>query len=142
MSVSFRRSLAVCLLLAISGCDEHAGAPPVSTSIEEADVSGVVKLRGKPLNNGTVNFHSANIRRATQDRSAKIGADGSYSIKAYLGQNNVSVEASELMSAKNRQFRGFEQDVDVQTGSNKIDIDINPANQDLGKTKAPRPPRK
>jgi len=123
------------VLLANGGCDEYAGAPPVSTSTEEADVTGIVKLRGKPINNGTVLFHSANIRRATQDRSVKIGQDGSYSIKAYLGQNTVKVDCKELLSPKNRQFQDFEQQVDVQSGSNTIDIDINPENRDLPKPK-------
>jgi hypothetical protein len=126
------------LLFPAAGCDEHAGAPAVSTSKEEADVKGVVKLRGKPVTNGRVNFHSANIRRATQDRSAPIGSDGTYAIKAYVGQNTVKADCKELMSSKNLRFRDFEKDVDVQSGTNQIDIDINPENIDTGATKGRR----
>ena len=128
----------VLALTLLGGCDEYPDAPPVSTSTEEADVTGVVKLRGKPLSNGSVTFHSANIRRATKDRSADIGSDGSYSIKAYLGQNSVRINAKELLSPKNRHLLDFEQQVDVQSGANTIEIDINPENRDAPRTKLPR----
>jgi hypothetical protein len=122
--------VAVALLVA-GGCGgEHAGAPPVSTSTEEADVTGVVKVRGKPVTNGTVTFHSANIGRATRDRTVPIKKDGTYSLKAYVGQNTVSVDCKELASPKNREFRDFEALLDIQSGSNTKDIEINPENRD------------
>jgi hypothetical protein len=130
--------VAVALVFAAQGCGFNSGAPAVSSTMEEADVKGTVSVRGRAVNNGTVTFHSANIRRATRDRSAPIQADGSYSIKAYQGQNNVIVNCNELRSAQNRQFREFELDVDVQPGSNTIDIEINRENRDAPGTKAPR----
>jgi hypothetical protein len=134
-------SLAVGLLVA-PGCDEHAGAPPVSTSTEEADVTGVVKFRGKPVKNGTVTFHSANIRRATQDRIAPIKADGSYSIKAFQGGNVVILDCKELQTQRGRQIREFERQFDVQPGSNTFDIEAGPEPRDSAPSKAPKRPAK
>jgi hypothetical protein len=112
------------------GCGgEHAGAPAVSTSTEEADVTGVVKVRGKPVSGGSVNFHSANIGRATPDRTVPINKDGTYSLKAFVGRNTVSVDCKELASPKNREFRDFEMQIDIQSGSNTKDIEINPENR-------------
>ena len=45
------------------------------------------------------------------------------------------VNCNELLSAQNRQFREFELDVDVQSGSNTIDVEINQENRNAPPTK-------
>src|SRR5262249_59805035 len=79
-----RRLVAAGLALAlgtaglVGGCSD---APPVSGSMEEATVSGIARVRGKPVTNGRVTFRSSNINRpGAPTKEAEIGKDGRYSI--------------------------------------------------------------
>jgi hypothetical protein len=122
-----------CLGLALfliphAGCDEHAGAPPVSDSTEEVLLKGTVRIRGKPATGGTVTFRAANIRRPTAGtRSSAIGKDGSYTVKTLVGDNYVEVASKDLTRPKNRDLLGSEQTVKVGSGDQTIDINLPPA---------------
>jgi hypothetical protein len=108
------------------GCD-FSGAPAVPASTEEAEVKGTVKVRGKLVNNGTIVFHSANIKRATKDVLAKINKDGTFTAQTVVGQCTVLVDCNELGSKKNLQLQGAaEQVVTIEPGTNEIDINIPP----------------
>ena len=75
---------------AIAGCD---GSSWISASYgEEGTVHGKVTLDGSPVTKGKVVFGPAQSRRKKDsDRSAPIGADGTYSIKTLAGPNSVMV---------------------------------------------------
>jgi hypothetical protein len=121
------RSIAVAVMVAYSGCNEHAGAPPVSSSLEEATVKGTVRVRGKTVDNGTIRFNCANIRRPNAaPREARINKDGTYTLKTLLGENNVEVECKELHTPKNARFLENDYFVRVETGENTFNIDIPP----------------
>ena len=86
-------------LLACYGCG-GSGAPPVSSSTEEATVHGRVTLDGKPPSGGSVSFDPSNIgRKDARIASAEIGKDGSYTIKTLVGENKVSVDSPETKKA-------------------------------------------
>lgn len=126
-ATSFSRWAALALALACTGCDEHAGAPSVSSSTEEATVKGVVRVNGKAVTNGTVLFRCSNIRRPTAStHTAPINKDGTYSITTLVGENYVEVDCKELQAAKNRRYSDLELDVKVESGENTIDLDIPP----------------
>ena len=44
-----------------------------------------------PAAGGKITFKSSNINRKTNDVAAEIGADGSYTIKALIGENQIRV---------------------------------------------------
>ncbi len=126
----FRSVLAACASAALmvtlcAGCDEHAGAPSVSGSAENAPVKGVVRIHGKAVENGTVTFNGTNIRRPdAKPVQAKIGKGGSYELKALVGQNYVEVDAKELHTAKNRVLAESQVSVMVNSGDNTIDVEL------------------
>jgi hypothetical protein len=98
--------------------------------MEEANVKGTVRARGKPVNNGRIRFHAANIRRpGASDREVQIEKDGTYTTKAFIGQNQVGVTCKELNASQLRQFRDDTQSVMVKSGENTIDIDFPPKPQ-------------
>lgn len=101
--------------------------PSVSSSKEEAKVSGKVTLQGKSLNNGRVLFSPVNIKRAdAQPRQAEIGKDGTYSISTLIGDNLVQIDCKELQLPKNRAIADTERTVNVKSGDNLIDLKIPP----------------
>jgi hypothetical protein len=113
------------LLLASSGCDPHAGAPPVSGSMEEATVKGTVKIRGKPVNGGSIVFSASNFRRPNAaPRTAAINKDGTYTVKALVGENSVEIECKELLTPKNREFKDQVWPATVASGECTIDFDL------------------
>ena len=75
-------------VLVVIGCgDSH---PPVDSSLTEATVKGVVKLKGKPaVGGGTVMFNPSNVDRKVAAATTEIKEDGSYSLKTYTGGNEV-----------------------------------------------------
>jgi hypothetical protein len=117
--------MAVALLMACSGCDPHAGAPPVSGSLEEATVKGTVRLFGKPVTNGNIIFNCSNIRRPNAGvRQARINPDGTYSVKTLVDENYVSVDCKELQTPKNRMYMDNDRTFMVKRGENTFDFDI------------------
>lgn len=121
-------SLGLVLACLESGCGTSVpSGAVVSNSTEEATVSGVVTLRGKPVNNGRVYFSPLNIRRAAvPQRDAAIGKDGRYTIQTLVGDNRVQVDLKELQQAKNRDLADTERMVIVKSGANTIDIAVPP----------------
>src|SRR4051794_15189478 len=85
---SFVAAIAVWTLAAVSGCGD--GKPSVDTSLNEATVTGVVSVKGKPASGGKINFNPSNSGRIVPTKSADIGPDGTYSVKTYTGDNQVS----------------------------------------------------
>jgi len=58
------------------------------SSVEQAEVSGKVLYRGKPLPGGVVTFLSSKGFSGT----AAVGADGSYRLRAPVGSVKISVD--------------------------------------------------
>jgi hypothetical protein len=84
------RWLALAIWVAGAGC--NAFAPGLSSSTEEATVTGTVRVRGKPVTNGEITFRSSNVnRRGAPTKNAPIGKDGRYTITTLVGENFVMV---------------------------------------------------
>ena len=115
--------LAGALLLAGWGCDGGGGAHSVSASTEEATVKGTVTVDGKPISEGDVTFDATNINRKNGGgRTAKIGADGSYSLKTFVGSNSVTVHGTKVDGDPRLRMNGKQ--VDVKDGENTIAIEL------------------
>ncbi len=116
--------LTLIVLASVSGCD-NPNAPKVTGSLDEATVTGIVRVRGKPVNNGSISFKTANTNPPRVPlREVQIGKDGRYTVKAIVGDNIVSVSCSELNAPKNRMFLENEQKIQVSSEKNNIDINI------------------
>jgi hypothetical protein len=122
-----RREVAGWLALAlgaVAGCG-NPDAPRMTASMEEATVTGVVRIRGKPVTNGRIGFRAANINRPdVRPIDTEIGRDGRFTIKTLVGDNSVDVTCKELAQPRNRQLIENEQTIRVRPGENQIDIDI------------------
>jgi hypothetical protein len=106
------------------GCGEGGEAPPPApSSTTEASVSGTVKVRGKLVNNGAVEFDASNPNRQTPARKASIDKDGHYTIKTPIGPNNVVVYSRETVGDSSLQSGVG---VDVKEGNNTADIVLPP----------------
>jgi hypothetical protein len=75
-------------MFVVIGCgDSH---PPVDSSLTEATVKGVIKLKGKPaVGGGTVIFNPSNVDRKVAAATTEIKEDGSFFLKTYTGGNEV-----------------------------------------------------
>jgi hypothetical protein len=121
------RWLALAIWVAGAGC--NAFAPGLSSSTEEATVTGTVRVRGKPVTNGEITFRSSNVnRRGAPTKNAPIGKDGRYTITTLVGENFVMVVCKELFKRENQMLLDLEdgQTVKVGPGENTIDIDLPP----------------
>jgi hypothetical protein len=125
---SLARPIALAALVtALSGC---SAAPDRESSLNDATVTGTVKVRGKLLNGGEVNFNAVNPNRRVDTRKATIGKDGAYTVKAYLGLNIVTVFPPKPRDKQQgKDFFGVnyeEKSVTVTSGENTADLDILP----------------
>jgi hypothetical protein len=119
------RSAAATLVMLGWGCG--SGAPPVDTSTTEATVKGIVTIRGKLVAGGTISFDPSNVKRKSEPvRSARIGKDGSYTIKTLVGRNNVSVSTPVTVKDPLLQYNSCS--FDVANGENTYAIEV-PARQ-------------
>jgi hypothetical protein len=84
MMIALRCSLVILIVVA-PGCKDRGIALPT------APVAGKVTYQGKPLGFGTVTFFHPSGHAA----SAKIAADGTFTLNAYQGKNQVSIECFE-----------------------------------------------
>jgi hypothetical protein len=134
MEIGTRRSCSLAgwiglaaLLTALSGC---SAAPDRESSTEEATVTGTVKVRGKLLNGGELNFNAVNPNRRVEVRKAAIGKDGTYTVKAYIGLNTVTVFPPKPRNKKEgKEFFGVnyeEKSVTVKSGENTEDLEFLP----------------
>jgi hypothetical protein len=111
------------LSLACCGC---GGPPSVSTSSDEAKISGSVTVFGKKATSGQVIIDPSNYKRPdAAPRVAKINADGTYETQTLVGDNFLRVEHPSL--AKSREDMPTLQ-VNVANGGTKYDIVLPPQN--------------
>ena len=111
----------------LSGC---GAAPDRESSLEDATVAGTVKVRGKLLDAGELHWSAVNPNRRVDTRNTTISKDGTYSIKAYIGRNLVTVTPRKPRNKKEGQeFFGVnseERTVDVKPGENTADLEFLP----------------
>lgn len=115
--------LAGCGLTLAGGCGGGATAP-ANSSTAETSVHGTVKVRGKAIDNGYLEFDPTNINRPTAPiAKAEIGKDGRYTAKTLVGPNNVTVQSRETRGDSTLQSPVF---LDAQAGENTLDIELPP----------------
>jgi hypothetical protein len=123
--------MTLAILTLIVGCDSSS-APYVEGSQEEATVKGTVKIKGKLVPGGTIHFNASNSKRMVGSRDAEVKPDGSYTLKAYVGQNIVTLTPprKNRSEIKNRDYFGLEyvdKYVEVKPGEeNVFDLDLTP----------------
>jgi hypothetical protein len=89
--------LALALGAAGVGAGCNPSAPAFSGSREEATVTGIVRVRGKPVTGGEITFRASNVNRPdAPTKNARIGKDGRYTIRTLVGENFVMVVCKEL----------------------------------------------
>jgi hypothetical protein len=123
------RWLTIALWVWVAGGGCSTSAPGLSGSTEEATVTGIVRVRGKPATNGEITFRSSNAnRRGAPTKNASIEKDGRYTITTLVGENVVMVVCKELFKRENQMLLDPEdgQTVKVAPGENTIDIDLPP----------------
>jgi hypothetical protein len=107
------------LIAILAGCGD--GKPSVSTSTEEATVSGTVKAEGKLVTQGEISFDPSNyLRKNVGMKTVPIGKDGTYSIKTLAGENRVRVEGFPTRE------RYLDERFNAEPGTNHFDIDLRP----------------
>jgi hypothetical protein len=117
------------LILPIAnGCSD--GKPAIDTSNNQATVTGVVTVKGKPAPGGKINFNPSNSGRIVGISSADIGPDGSYTVKTYTGGNQVTFSGE--VAIKNPGLGLVREYADVKSGENKIDYDLMGAGAKVG----------
>jgi hypothetical protein len=110
------------LFVATWGCD---GTPSVDTTTAEAKVSGIVRVRGKPMAGGEITFDASNSGRQTETpRKTTIGSDGTYSITTLQGRNTARISGPTI--AKDPQLGYGIHTIEVKSGENTFDIDLPP----------------
>jgi hypothetical protein len=93
-------------------------------------VKGTVKVRGKLLDGGDLHFNASNPNRKVETRDAPIGKDGTYTVKAYVGLNVVTLTPPKAKNrAQGKAFFGVgydEKPVVVNSGENTADLEFLP----------------
>jgi hypothetical protein len=113
-------ALATCSLFAIGCGDSH---PPVDSSLTEATVKGVVKVKGKPAEGGgQISFNPSNVERKVATATATIAEDGSYSLKTFTGGNEVKFSGPFLKD--NPGVALTSRYCEIDSGENVIDFDL------------------
>jgi hypothetical protein len=102
------------------GCMD--GKPSVDSSRNEATVSGTVKVKGVPAEGGSIVFSASNSERIVPPKSAPINKDGTYTVTAYTGGNQILFEGE--LAKKNPEIGLVREYVEVQRGSNTADFDL------------------
>jgi hypothetical protein len=114
------------VLIVLAGCS----APDRESSTDDATVTGTVKVRGKLLDGGELNFNAVNPNRRVEMRKTAIGKDGTYTAKAYIGLNTVTVTPPKPKDKKQgKEFFGVgyeERSVTVKAGENTADLEFLP----------------
>lgn len=128
----------VCIMPFVGlGCGDK---PAVSTSTEEATVTGTVKVHGKLLTGGAVVFDPANSSRTMAvARTVPIGVNGTYKVTTLVGQNTVRIilprkpgalpsdgaTANESKDIRAESAIEYEDIVfEVKSGDNRLDIEF------------------
>jgi hypothetical protein len=127
ISIMHRR-VACMMLVAITtsvfvviGCgDSH---PPVDSSLTEATVKGVIKLKGKPaVGGGRVMFNPSNVERKVAAATAEIKEDGSFFLKTYTGGNEVKFSGPFI--SEERGLALTTRYCELEPGENIINFDL------------------
>ena len=119
----FTPALATTMVFAAWGCGESK--PAVDTTTAEAKVSGVVRVRGKPVDGGEISFDASNMERQdAPHRKATIGHDGTYSVTTLQGRNVARISGP--MVKKEPQLGYGILTFEVKPGDNTWDIDLPP----------------
>jgi hypothetical protein len=113
--------MATLALAACWGCG--GGASSATSSSEEAEVKGTVTIEGKPASKGQIQFDPTVINRKNgKIVTAPIQKDGSYALKASVGDNLIQIRVPQVF--KDRGLLNYQQYVKVQSGQNAIPIDV------------------
>ena len=132
LPICWSRSLPVrigvaAIATAFWGC---SAAPDRESSTDEATVTGTVKVRGKLLAGGELNFNAVNPNRKVDVRKAAIGKDGTYTAKAFVGLNTVTVFPPKPRNKQEgKDFFGVnyeEKSITVKPGENSADLEFLP----------------
>jgi hypothetical protein len=127
-----RMLMVVSMLSLFVGCDGSGSAPYVEGSKDEAAVKGTVKVKGKLVPGGTIHFNASNSKRMVPSRDAEVQPDGTFTLKAFVGQNIVTLTAprKNRADAKNRDYFGLEyvdKYFEVKPGEENVaDLDLTP----------------
>jgi len=127
-----RTLLMVSILSLLVGCGISGSAPYVEGSQDEAAVKGTVKVKGKLVPGGTIHFNASNSKRMVPSRDAEVQPDGTYALKAFVGQNIVTLTPPRKgrADAKNRNYFGLEyvdKYIEVKPGEENVaDLDLTP----------------
>ena len=122
MMQSFRRVAAVAIGASAFawGC---GGGPEVTTSSEEATVSGTVIIQGEPPKEAEIVFDPSNVkRRDAAVRTAPIGDDGSYTITTLVGDNVVTFSGP--ITSRNQGLGTTRLPFRVEPGENTFNITL------------------
>jgi hypothetical protein len=124
MLIVRRRLVGLVSAAVLAGClGCGGGAPPASSSTQEAEVSGTVTIRGKPATGGEITFDPSNIyRRDAGLATAKIGPDGRYSLKTLVGENAVRVHGPQV--DKDPTLDTNQLGVVIKAGTSTVPIDV------------------
>jgi hypothetical protein len=120
-----RRTAIGIVLLATSGLVLNPGCddtPPMDRSKTEAKVTGIVKVKGKPVEGGEIKFDPSNALRQVGSFTAKIGPDGTYSATTYTGENVVRFAGPMLQA--HPEIGLSTRFCEVTSGQNTFDFDL------------------
>jgi hypothetical protein len=132
MNRNIIRILLLSTSVSVVGCDSSGSAPYVEGSQDEAAVKGTVKVKGKLVPGGILHFNASNSKRMVASRDAQVQSDGTFTVKAYVGQNIVTLTPprKNRADAKNRDYFGLEyvdKYVEVKPGEENVaDLDLTP----------------
>ncbi|WP_435011561.1 hypothetical protein P12x_002877 [Tundrisphaera lichenicola] len=124
------RRIAIGIILLAAGCGD--GTPPMDTSQSQVKVSGIVKVKGKPVSGGQIKFDPSNALRQVGSFTAEIGPDGTYSAVTYTGENVVRFSGAMLKA--NPEIGLTTRFCNVTAAENVFDFDL------LGETDQVRGP--
>lgn len=113
-----------------AGCGE--GRPSVSTSSQEAKVSGKVTIRGKPMKGGEIRFNPANYQRPNAPmRTGKIGGDGTFEVTTLVGHNGVSLSGPDIRKDPTLAYANTS--IEVESGGSTLNIELPPPTSSASK---------
>lgn len=127
MSTRWSSLFSACAALAaLAGCG--SSSPSVETSMAEATVKGVIKVKGEPMTSGEITFDPGNYKRSdVEPHTAKIQSDGHYEATTLVGQNTVTLSGPEI--EKNPELAYGALSLEVQPGVNTYDVILPPPDQ-------------
>ncbi len=128
---SYRLTSWIGIGLALATLSACSSTPELESSLEEASVTGTVKVHGKLLEGGELHFSAVNPNRKVEVRNTPIAKDGTFTTKALIGLNTVTVTPPKPRNKKqDKEFFGVNSDertVVVKSGEeNTAELDFLP----------------